>query len=136
MCGVFFILRLCARLGFVAEVTGSIKSRRTVESILTREGILNPRLEVIHDLGLLIGGTEDQSLHHDIARQTTMWVAARPSVDSILDSYNPVTGWEIDRLEYNEAMSSSCAPCSVLLSLGDSDLVRIGVQRGDIIRFG
>jgi hypothetical protein len=107
-----------------------------VESILTQEGIVNPAFEAIHDLGLLFGGTEDQSLHHDIARQTSVWVKCRPSVDSALDSANLVPGWEVDRLEYHEAMASAWAPSSILLSLGNSDEVHIGVQKDHVIRSG
>jgi len=106
------------------QVNGPITSRSAVQDILATEGVINPEYKVIHDLGLILGGTEDQSLHHDIARQTT------------LSEVNPnVEGWEVARLEYNEAMASAWAPRSVLVSLGGSDTVQIGVQK-DQVRFG
>jgi hypothetical protein len=108
-----------------------ITTRAVVENLLT--GIFDPRSEALYDLGILIGGTEDQSLHHDVARQCVSWIPEKVhSVDGV--GMNPVGGWEIDRLGYNEAMSSPNAPSSVLICMGDAEEVLLGVQKDQVIR--
>ncbi len=113
---------------------GTIASRSQVESILTREGVINPAFEVISDLGLLLAGTEDQSLHYDIARQMTFWKETSCSLEAALESGVP--GWEVDRLEYHDAMANARAPCSVLIGMGDSDAVHVGIQKDQIVQLG
>lgn len=105
-------------------------TRAATEKIL--EGVINPLAETVSDLGILIGGTEDQSLHHDTARQIVTWVPQDPGTSTTL--VNPVSGWEVDRLEYNTAMSSPYAPSSVLVGMTDSNEVLLGVQKDQIIR--
>lgn len=85
-------------------------------------------METLCDLGILVGGTEDQSLHHDTARQIVSWMHEENQI--------PVMGWEIDRLEYNAAMASKHAPSSILLGLNDKKEVLLGVQKDQIIRLG
>ena len=41
-------------------------TRSRIQSIFQDAGLLSGRHEEIHDLGVLISGTEDQRLHHDI----------------------------------------------------------------------
>jgi hypothetical protein len=107
--------------------------RSAVESLFSEQKILLPGHEKIHDLGILIGGTEDQSIHHDIPRQTTSWLPEEPSISEI--SGVPVTGWEFDRAAYNEAMASPYAPSSILLGMSDSGEVNLGVQKNQIERY-
>lgn len=78
-----------------------VPTRSLVETFLAEHGIIHPEHEKIHDLGILIGGTEDQSLHHDIPRQTTSWLPEDPAPTET--SHVPVGGWEYDRAAYNEA---------------------------------
>merc|ERR1712063_24281 len=46
----------------------------------------------------------------------------------------PVMGWEIDRLEYNAAMSSRNAPASILLGMNDKVEALLGVQKDQVVR--
>jgi hypothetical protein len=41
---------------------------------MTGRKLLVPGAEELDDIGLLFGGLEDQSLHHDTARQLTSWM--------------------------------------------------------------
>jgi len=114
-----------------------VATRSMVESLLIEEGIVNPEQERIHDMGILIGGTEDQSIHHDIPRQTTSWLPQDPATSDEDQIVEPlVGGWEYDRVAYNEAMASPFAPCSVLIGLGGNSTARIGVQKNQIDRTG
>lgn len=106
-----------------------IPTREKAEQILG--GIYHPQEEAMYDLGILIGGTEDQSLHHDVARQSVSWIPEKLLWD---EDAIPVTGWEIDRLAYNEAMASPNAPSSILIGMGDKSEVLLGVQKDQIVR--
>lgn len=55
-------------------VGSQINSRKKVEAILSKRNILIKDAEELDDIGLLFGGIEDQSLHHDTARQLTSWM--------------------------------------------------------------
>jgi hypothetical protein len=100
-----------------------------IQTLLADDGVIHNQYEFVNDFGLIIGGSEDQSLHHDISRTFSYWV------DSIAenkdDTYQQM-GWEVDRLQYNEAMSSPFAPCSILLGLGDEPHVYLAIQRDQI----
>jgi hypothetical protein len=113
------------RLG---QTPGSVRTRARIEGIMRDAGLLNTAREKIHDLGLLVGGTEDQSLHHDLCRQWTFWL---PHVDS---TDAPTLGWEANRFAYNEAMADRYAPSSFLIGMGRSDSIFIGVQKDQIER--
>ena len=41
---------------------------------MSKRNILISDAEELDDIGLLFGGVEDQSLHHDTARQLTSWM--------------------------------------------------------------
>ena len=110
-----------------------VRTRHAVEQILT--GIFNPETEALYDLGILVGGMEDQSLHHDVARQCVSWLP-QECLTSCEPGMIPVTGWEIDRLAYNEAMASPIAPCSILIGMGDAGEVLLGVQKDQVIKMG
>lgn len=117
-----------------------VSTRSMVESLLSEHGLIHPEHERIHDLGILIGGTEDQSIHHDIPRQTTSWYPQDPKMADDDDDAPfvaiPVGGWEYDRAAYNEAMASPYAPCSVLIGMGGSGKISVGVQKNQIDRRG
>ena len=55
-------------------VGSEINSRKKVEHIMSKRNILITDAEELDDIGLLFGGIEDQSLHHDTARQLTSWM--------------------------------------------------------------
>ena len=55
-------------------VGSQIDSRKKVEDIMSKRNILITGAEELDDIGLLFGGIEDQSLHHDTARQQTSWM--------------------------------------------------------------
>jgi hypothetical protein len=108
-----------------------IPTRKAVERILS--GVFNPETEVLDDLGILIGGTEDQALHHDVARQCVYWLPEKCRYSGEVDTV-PVGGWELERLDYNEAMSSPNAPASLVVGMGDATEVLLGVQNDQTIR--
>eukprot|EP00978_Attheya_sp_CCMP212_P027022 scaffold90036_cov55-Attheya_sp.AAC.5 len=111
-----------------------VPARTIVEDLFARDGVITKLCENVDDIGLLFGGSEDQSLHHDAARQVTSWLPERPSSADAVDRMNPYSGWEIDRLEYNATMESAYAPGSILVGLGDADHVLLGVQKDRIDR--
>lgn len=114
-------IRLCPSPGLV-------RTRTRIEAILQEAGLLNAKREKIHDMGILVGGTEDQSLHHDICRQWTFWL---PHIHS---QEEPTLGWEQNRYAYNDAMADRYAPTSFLIGMGRSDILFIGVQKDQIER--
>ncbi len=82
--------------------------------------------ETVDEILLIIGGTEDQPIQHDIARQTVIYI---PNVAE----KKWEEGWEHQRLLYNNSIARSDAPSSILLGLQDSagDVV-IGIDREQI----
>jgi hypothetical protein len=112
----------------------SVRSRVIVEDLLERQKVVDLSVEAIHDLGILIGGTEDQSLHHDISRQSTNWLE-NDSKNSVLER-DPIPGWEYDRAAYNEAMAGPNAPSSLLCAMNNSGEAYIGVQKNQIEQYG
>lgn len=60
--------------------TRSVGTRVRIEELMSDEKFLNSAVETIHDLGVLIGGTQDQSLHHDIPRQSITWLTRDPNI--------------------------------------------------------
>jgi hypothetical protein len=116
-------------------ISGNLVPARTiVEDLFARDKVITKLCEKVDDIGLLFGGSEDQSLHHDAARQLTSWLPERPSSDDAVERMNPYSGWEIDRLEYNMTMESAYAPGSILVGLGDTEYVLLGVQKDRIDR--
>jgi hypothetical protein len=102
---------------------------QNIQALLEQDGIIHKDYEFLNDVGLIIGGSEDQSLHHDICRNFSYWASSVPEIQD--DNYQ-VVGWEVDRLQYNEAMSSPFAPSSILVGLGDEENVYLGIQRDQI----
>jgi hypothetical protein len=110
-----------------------VKHRAALENELQANNIISLKREKLDDVGMLIGGTEDQSLHHDVSRVHTRFVS-KAKYDPKVE--NPIAGWEVGRIEYNEAMTSEHAPCSILLGMGSSRKVLLGVQKDQIERTG
>ena len=106
-----------------------VSTRKAVERLLS--GVINPDFEMLGDVGLLIGGTEDQSLHHDVARQMVNWISEIHEEESV---DHEAVGWEVDRIEYNEAMASPNAPSSLIVGMGNDQKVLLGVQKDQIQR--
>lgn len=103
-----------------------VPTRAALEEILQRVGLLNMEREEIDDMGLLVGGSEDQSLHHDICRQWTFWLPHRGS------KVPPTLGWEANRYAYNGAMADRYAPSSCLVGLGRRHYIFVGVQKDQV----
>mmetsp|Transcript_33797 Transcript_33797/g.73241 ORF Transcript_33797/g.73241 Transcript_33797/m.73241 type:complete len:1510 (+) Transcript_33797:223-4752(+) len=116
------------------SIGNEVRSRTKVEEMLSK--VLVPGREQLDDIGLLFGGSEDQSLHHDTARQKTQWMKHRPfACDNELFEYDMIPGWEVERLMYNAAMASPYAPGSLLVGLhGGDGIVYLGVQRDYVLK--
>ena len=116
------------------SIGNEVQSRSIVETIM--EKVLVPGKEQLDDIGLLFGGSEDQSLHHDTARQKTQWMKRRPfACDEEILEYDMISGWEVERLEYNAAMSDPYAPGSLLVGLHGGDrIVYLGVQKDYVLK--
>jgi len=93
--------------------------RMAVEKILINEGIIDPTVERVNGLAMLVGGTQDQIVHHDLPRVLLCYRKKNGK---------EVTGWELHRKGYNASMKSGHAPCSVLLPMGNDHLL-LGVQK-------
>jgi hypothetical protein len=105
-----------------------VPTRQAVETLCTETGLVHPIHENLRDIHILVGGTEDQSLHHDMAREFTSWL---PTED--YESEQDATlGWEYNRLAYNDAMASRYSPSGQIISLGDRATVHIGVQKDQV----
>jgi hypothetical protein len=107
-----------------------VQTRSRIESVLINAGVFDPDHETLHDVSLLIGGTCDQSLHHDVPRQMAYWL---PNDDSC-DDEEAVLGWEANRLAYNSAMASQFAPSSMLIGMNDDGRMAVGVQKDQVKR--
>lgn len=110
-----------------------VKHRAALENELQANNIISLEREKLDDVGMLIGGTEDQSLHHDVSRTHTRFVS-KTKYDPKVE--NPIAGWEVGRRDFNEAMTSEHAPCSILLGMGSSRKILLGVQKDQIERIG
>jgi len=124
-----------------------VHTRQRVEALLARFGCIAKKGEKLHDLAMLMGGTADQSLHHDIPRQTTSFLPYDPMEEERkYEEQNimtqpprtlvPASGWEFDRAAYNDAMGSPWAPASILIGMGDEFKVLVGVQRNQVDQRG
>ena len=100
-------------------------------------GIISPSHEGLQEIGILIGGTEDQNLHHDIATQFVKWYAEPingTETAKNLSGKEVLVGWESDRIQYNKMMSSPYAPSTALFALGPTGEMLLGVQKDRILR--
>jgi hypothetical protein len=105
-----------------------IGARDDLESALAAEQVVFPQVETLDDVGMLIAGTEDQPLHHDVARTFSGWVSNKAKHNA--QEEDPVAGWEVGRLEFNEAMASPYAPSSIIVGMGEESF--LGVQKDQI----
>jgi hypothetical protein len=101
-------------------------------------GIISPNKERLDEIGILIGGTEDQSLHHDIARKFVHWYAEPINGTEVAKDLSNqrvvLVGWEVDRIRCNKIASSPHAPAAVLIALGPTAEMLLGVQKDQILR--
>eukprot|EP00980_Cylindrotheca_fusiformis_P022834 scaffold9825_cov203-Cylindrotheca_fusiformis.AAC.3 len=66
-----------------------VGSRARIEKLLSSEKLVDLKVEAIHDLGMLIGGTQDQSIHHDIPRQSITWASEDENSEELPITYDP-----------------------------------------------
>jgi hypothetical protein len=115
-----------------------IPTREKINEIFVELGVIDPEHESLHEIGILIGGTEDQSLHHDCARRFVKWhpeaMTGKESQKELANMEGVLDGFEIDVLRYNTVMSSPYAPSSLLVGLGPSGDMLVGVQKDRILR--
>lgn len=116
-----------------------VKTRLAIERLFIEMGIITSDHECLDEIGLLVGGTEDQSLHHDIARKFVHWYDEPKSENEASDDHSNVeaaalVGWEVDRLRYNKMISSQFGPAAVLISLGNGAEMLLGIQKDQILR--
>jgi hypothetical protein len=81
---------------------------RVVENALNAQGIINSEHEYIEDVSLLIGGTDNQSVHGDIPRTYCYWKD---------DSKNVRQVHEVNREKYNDAVSDKHGMSSIIIDL-------------------
>jgi hypothetical protein len=103
---------------------------------LQNQGLYNKKHEIVHNIVIVIGGLEDESLHYDIPKQTINWSHGNMVSHHASDHYaqSSVTKWEVNRLEYNSAMTGQFPPRTIWVGLGNTDKVKIGIQNNQIIR--
>lgn len=113
-----------------------MKTRLAIERLFIEMGIISSDQECLDEIGLLVGGTEDQSLHHDIARKFVHWYDEPKSENETSDDHSNVAlvGWEVGRLRYNKMISSQFGPAAVLISLGNGAEMLLGIQKDQILR--
>ena len=88
-----------------------VSTRQMVEEILIRAGQIDPKIERIVDVNLLVGGTRTQALHHDHGREFVEWCPRIPFEDhGKKGAQYPLMGWESRRLQYNLEMACAHAP--------------------------
>lgn len=104
-----------------------VETRRRVEEILEEAGQIDTAFESIVEIGLLIGGTMTQALHHDHGREFT-------ELHRVENDESALAGWETQRLEYNMEMSGTHAPTGQIYGMSTSKLVQIGVQKDCVTR--
>jgi hypothetical protein len=116
-----------------------VKTRLAIERLFIEMGIISSEQESLDEIGLLVGGTEDQSLHHDIARKFVHWYDEPKSEQETSDDHSyedaeTLVGWEVGRLQYNKMISSQYGPAAVLISLKKSAEMLLGIQKDQILR--
>jgi hypothetical protein len=116
-----------------ANTVPFLGARDLVKSALVEEKVIFPQFETLGDISMLIAGTEDQPLHHDIARAYSQWVS---KINYNAKEEHPVQGWEVGRREYNKAMCSPYAPSSIILGMGEGAKLSLGVQKDQISQVG
>ena len=109
-----------------ADSNEKVPTRARAERILKHYNVVQPVKERIQDLALLVGGTEDQSLHHDLCRQWTFWLPHEQTDET------PTLGWEASRYAYNTAMKGGDAPSSLLIGMGHENYILLGVQNNQV----
>jgi hypothetical protein len=105
-----------------------IGARDDLESTLAMEKVVFPQVETLDEVGILIAGTEDQPLHHDLGRIFSGWVSSMAKYNA--KEEDPVAGWEVGRMEYNAAMASPYAPSSIIVPMGEEAF--LGIQKDQI----
>jgi hypothetical protein len=125
-----------------------VATRRAVEQVLSHAGILHLEHEHLHDMSLLVGGVEDQSLHHDTPRQYCIY--SKNSSDNASSGNNSnhkkrkntsndkeegnddILGWEVNRLGYNHDMADPHAPSGIVIGMGNTNTILMGVQKDQL----
>ena len=90
------------------EFDSKSNMHRMVEKALHDQGIINSEHEYIEDVSLLIGGTDNQSVHGDIPRTYCYWKD---------DSKNVRQVHEVNREKYNDAVSDKHGMSSIIIDL-------------------
>jgi hypothetical protein len=123
---------------FVTAGGAPIPTREKINDIFVELGVIDPDHESLHEIGILIGGTEDQSLHHDCARRFVRWypqpITGKENERELSEILGVLDGFEVDVLRYNTVMSSPYAPSSMLVALGNEGEMFVGVQKDRILR--
>ena len=84
-----------------------VKTWLAMERLFIEMGIISSVQECLDEFGLLVGGTEDQSFHHDIARKFAHWYDESKSEHETSDDHSNEeaeahVSWEVGRLQYNK----------------------------------
>ena len=79
-----------------------------IRDVLVKAQVLNAESEDIRSISLVIGGTEDQLIHHDVSRDFVCWSDTELDEEKESNFRRVELGWEHNRIAYNEAMSNTC----------------------------
>ena len=105
-----------------------------IRDVLVEAQVLNAESEDIRSISLVIGGTEDQLIHHDVSRDFVCWSDTELDEEKESNFRRVQVGWEHNRIAYNEAMSNTYAPSSILIPMGkEKDGCLLGIQKREQI---
>jgi hypothetical protein len=90
------------------EFDSKSRMHQMVEKALNAQGIIDSEHEYIEDVSLLIGGTDNQSVHGDIPRTYCYWKDDSEKVRQV---------HEVNREKYNDAVSDKHGMSSIIIDL-------------------
>lgn len=112
------------QISFERTTSASESIVEDIQKLLTQHGVLNHENEELEDCAILFGGNKKQKIHHDIARKFLCWDNKQDDTD--------FSHFDIDLNNYNNAIASPFAPSSMLISLHDKGVCRLGLQHNKV----
>ncbi len=101
-----------------------------IRDVLVEAQVLKTEFDNIRAIPLVIGGTEDQLIHHDALRDFVCWSDTELDKEKESNFERVQLGWEHKRIAYKEAMSNMYALSSILIPIGKGkDGCHLGIRR-------